>query len=253
MNDSVDLPTGEVLSIPVSVGCLSSVTNKITRLSLLSRCAYVCVANVHMLVTAKQSSSLLSIINNAAVVCSDGMPLVWELKRAGYKLAERVAGPDLMLSVCKKAELDGLPVYFYGGSKEVARLLQVRLRELFPNLKIAGVEAPPLLPERPSLDKQLVQRINESGAKIVFVGLGCPKQEYWMSVHSPHLLSVLIGVGAAFDFTVGKIARAPRWMQRCGLEWLYRLLQDPRRLWKRYLVTNTLFCFYWLQNLVKGQ
>lgn len=250
MNDHAGLSLDNVFSIPVSAGCLESVADQIIHLSSHSSSAYVCVANAHMIVTAKRSPSLLSVMNNAALVCSDGMPLVWELRRKGHKQAERVAGPDLMRSVCKKAEAEGIPIYFYGGSEEVAQLFEEKLKVLYPNLNVAGVEAPPLLPEKPPFDKKLVQRINESGAKVVFVGLGCPKQEYWMAEHSPHLSATLVGVGAAFDFMAGKTERAPHWMQKYGLEWLYRLLQDPGRLWKRYLVTNTLFCFYWLQSFI---
>jgi len=174
--------------------------------------------------------------------------LVWELKRQGYKNAERVSGPDLMFEVCEKAQGKDFPIYFYGGSPAVVDAMKEKLAARFPKLTIAGVESPPMLPDQPKVEQEVIGRIKNSGARVVFIGLGCPKQELWLHAYSPHIPAVLIGVGAAFDFFAGSIKRAPLWMQKYGLEWLYRLLSEPRRLWKRYLVTNSLFIWYWLQE-----
>jgi len=232
-----------VLSVPVNVATLDMVAESLLEKAKSSQPSYVCVANVHMLVTAKKTADLLSVMNEAALVCSDGMPLVWELRRQGYPQAERVSGPDLVLRVCELAEQDGVPVYFFGGSDRVAGLLEQRLHAAYPRLNVVGLEAPPILPERMQMDSDLVRKIKASGAKIVFVGLGCPKQEYWMHTYVNQLDAVLVGVGAAFDFIAGSKRRAPAWMQSYGLEWFFRLCSEPRRLWKRYLYTNMTYLY----------
>ncbi|MDX8377510.1 MAG: WecB/TagA/CpsF family glycosyltransferase, partial [Mariprofundales bacterium] len=213
--------------------------------------SYICIANVHMVVTARVNEYLNSAMEAALLNTSDGMPLVWELKRQGYKEAERVSGPDLMIALCKRVQVEKLPVYFYGGSPEVVDSMRAKLTDNFPDLIIAGIESPPMLPEQPEVDPLVVEKIKNSGAKIVFVGLGCPKQELWMHAYSVHIPAVLIGVGAAFDFFAGSVKRAPLWMQKSGLEWFYRLCSEPRRLWRRYLVTNSLFILYWLKDRLK--
>ena len=228
---------------PSDLGC---VEHRVVELAKLGGSCFVCIANVHMVVTAKSNELLRSAMEVAVIVTSDGMPLVWELRRQGFKEAERVSGPDLMMELCERAQGEGLPIYFYGGSSSVVETMKGRLAERFPDLIVAGVEAPPLLPEYPVVDQGVVAKINSSGARIVFVGLGCPKQELWMHAYSPHIPAVLIGVGAAFDFFAGTVKRAPLWMQKFGLEWFYRLCSEPLRLWKRYLVTNSLFIWYWL-------
>lgn len=235
-----------ILSSPVSVSNINDVATYVLTTPIESYGQFICIANVHMVVTAKSNRLLKKAMEAATIVTSDGMPLVWELHRQGYEEAERVSGPDLMIELCKRAQSEALPIYFYGGSPPVVEAMKGKLIEQFPNLVIAGIESPPMLPDEPEIDQGVINRIKDSGAKIVFVGLGCPKQELWMHAYSPHIPAVLIGVGAAFDFFAGNIKRAPLWMQRSGLEWLYRLLQDPKRLWKRYLVTNTLFVVYWL-------
>ncbi len=233
-----------VLGIPVLASSLDKVARLIIDISQTKQFAYICIANVHMVILAKQNSRLRSVMENACVVSSDGMPLVWELRRQGFKDAERVAGPDLMLEVCRNAQELDIPIYFYGGTASVTKVVQEKLTLQFPRLTIAGIESPPQLAEQPVVEKEVVERINSSGAAIVFVGLGCPKQELWMQAYHKHIPAVLIGVGAAFDFFAGEIKRAPLWMQKSGLEWLHRLCSEPRRLWKRYLLTNTLYIYY---------
>jgi len=237
-----------VLGSKVSIGDVCSISEKILDELCEDLGGYVCVANVHMVVTARTNPLLHSAIEDAYLVVTDGMPLVWEVRRKGYDHAERVAGPDLMCEVFLKAEQRRVPVYFYGGSSLVVDSIRKRLLVEYPNLIVAGFEAPPILPEVPRVDCGLVERLNSSGAKIVFVGLGCPKQELWMNAYASSVRAVLIGIGAGFDFYAGSVRRAPSWMQRSGLEWLYRLCVEPRRLWRRYLVTNSLFVWFWIKE-----
>jgi len=243
---------GSVIGSSITIGSVNLIADTLVCEANSSNHVHVCIANVHMVVTAKKNESLRSAMEAAAIVSSDGMPLVWELRRQGFKEAQRVSGPDFMLELCKRAQSEMLPVYFYGGSPEVIDAMRGKLEEQFPDLIIAGVEPPPMLPEQPEVDLDVVEKINSSGAKIVFVGLGCPKQELWMHAYSPHIPAVLIGVGAAFDFFAGTVKRAPLWMQECGLEWLFRLCSEPRRLWKRYLVTNSLFIWYSVLERIGG-
>ena len=211
---------------------------------------YVCLANVHMLVAAARNGELRNIIQKGNLVAPDGMPLIWLLKRRGFPEAERIPGTDLTLKVCETAAREGIAVGFYGSTTETLDALRKSLLHRFPQLNITFCESPPLLPEKPEVDRRVVDRLITSGTKIVFVGLGCPKQEFWMAAHSPHVPAVLIGVGAAFDFIADRIKRAPLWMQKGGLEWFYRLCREPRRLWKRYLVVNTLFVWMVMKEMV---
>lgn len=202
---------------------------------------YVCICNAHSVVTASRWEPFRSVINGADLATPDGAPVAWMLRRLGFEGQPRVSGPDLMWALCGRAEAAGLGVYFYGGAPGTLLALEHRLRETFPRLTIAGMESPPFRPATPQEDAASVARMNDSGAAIVFVSLGCPKQEEWMAAHRGRVRAVMIGVGAAFDFHAGVVSRAPRWMREHGLEWLHRLASEPRRLWRRYLVTNTLF------------
>ena len=206
-----------------------------------------------MLTIARQEASFGDVLRNAALVVPDGMPLVWIQKFRGHKNAERVCGPDLMLELCQLATTNNLSIYLMGGSTHTLELLSAKLPRLFPGLKIAGMHAPEVLPEKPDLDEVLAKKINESGADILFVGLGCPKQEYWCAKYAPSLRPIAIGVGAAFDFHAGTKKRPPLLIQQWGLEWLYRLLSEPRRLWKRYLITNTAFIYYSAIDFLRGK
>ena len=236
----------KVLAADIAVSNMDEVTDLIILTAAAAFPSYVCISNVHMVVMAKNDERLKAAMTGSMLNTSDGMPLVWELKRQGFGEAERVSGPDLMMELCDRAQTEQLPVYFYGGFPDGVSTIRRRLVDRFPNLVVAGIESPPMLPAKPGLDTEVAARITDSGARIVFVGLGCPKQELWMHAYSPHIPAVLIGVGAAFDFLAGTVKRAPFWMQKAGLEWFYRLCSEPRRLWKRYLVTNSLFVWYWL-------
>ena len=180
----------------------------------------------------------------------DGVPLVWALKLLGIKEAERVYGPTLTPYVCKAAAKEGVPVGFYGGTDEVLTKMQNYLEQKIPNLNVAYVYSPPYRPLTEDEDSQVIDDILNAGTKILFVGLGCPKQERWMDTHTDRLSNVvLLGVGAAFDFIAGTKVQAPSWVQRAGLEWLLRLITEPRRLWRRYLYHNPRFIFKFVLQL----
>ena len=244
------LKLGRVIGSSIAVGSIDSMSDHLIQAGKTSSFGHVCIANVHMVTTARKHEALRAAMSAALANTSDGMPLVWELRRQGFKDAGRVSGPDLMIKLCERAQVEKIPIYFYGGSPEVVEVIRETLTERFPDLNVAGLESPPMLPDHPKVDNEVVERINASGARIVFVGLGCPKQELWMHAYSPHIPAVLIGVVAAFDFFAGSVKRAPLWMQKSGLEWFYRLCSEPRRLWRRYLVTNSLFIWYWLKERI---
>lgn len=211
----------------------------------------VCVANVDMLTRAKRTPRLAQLMSNATAVVTDGMPLVWALRTLHRRQdAQRVYGPGLVLDLCERAATDGVSVFFYGGTPDELAQLQSNLRTRFPALLIAGVMSPPMLPAEPPLDTGTARHINESGAGLVFVGLGCPKQEFWMDTHRAELRPVAVGVGLAFALIAGTKKQAPKWMRENGLEWLFRLGQEPGRLWKRYLIGNSLFIWYAIRELM---
>jgi N-acetylglucosaminyldiphosphoundecaprenol N-acetyl-beta-D-mannosaminyltransferase len=201
---------------------------------------YVAISNVHVVVSASRDAAYRQVIDGADMATPDGAPVAWMLRRQGFAGQQRISGPDLMWALCERCAAEGVPVSCYGSTEETLSLLSTRLKAAFPGL-VLKVESPPFRALTPEEDAAAVERIHASGAGIVFVGLGCPKQEVWMAEHRGRVNAVMIGVGAAFDFHAGQVARAPRWMRDNGLEWLHRLASEPRRLWKRYLVTNTLF------------
>ncbi|MBB2484314.1 WecB/TagA/CpsF family glycosyltransferase [Mitsuaria sp. WAJ17] len=231
-----------LFGIRLTAGEQAPVLAELLRRAQGRRPGYVCLANVDMLTRARHRPALAATLDEAALVLTDGLPLVWALRGLlGLRGVDRLSGPSLSLLLLAQAEALDLPVFFYGGSEaELARLL-VHVRQRFPALPIAGAESPPLLPEEPPEDPAALARIQTSGARLVFVGLGCPKQEFWMRRHAPRLDALCLGVGYAFPLLAGTLRRAPAWMQRSGLEWLYRLAQEPRRLWRRYLLGNSQF------------
>jgi N-acetylglucosaminyldiphosphoundecaprenol N-acetyl-beta-D-mannosaminyltransferase len=205
---------------------------------------YVCVSGIHGVMESQRDDGLRAIHNAAGMVVPDGMPLVWlsRLWGGGGDGVERVYGPDLLLACCGRSLTAGYRHYFYGGGPGVPDLLMARLKARFPGLVVAGGYSPPFRPLTPEEDAEVIRRINAASPDIVWVGLSTPKQERWMAEHRDRVdAPVFIGVGAAFDFHAGLKRQAPRWMQRSGLEWLFRLLAEPRRLWRRYLRNNPLF------------
>ncbi|NEZ60314.1 WecB/TagA/CpsF family glycosyltransferase [Adonisia turfae] len=205
------------------------------------RSCYIIAANVHVVMTAYWNQSYRRVLNHAALVTPDGMPLVWGLRRLGIARQPRVYGPDLMLAWCDRATQEQLPIYLYGGTDAMLQCLVQNLQQQFPDLIIAGTHAPPFRPLTSAEEAADIKHIHESGAAVVFVGLGCPKQEEWMARQQGKLNAVMMGVGAAFSFHSGEVSQAPRWMMAWGLEWVYRLYQEPRRLWRRYVLNNTAF------------
>lgn len=204
----------------------------------------VCLANVHMLMESRWDSSFCQVLEDADLVTPDGMPLVWMMKAMGIKNQDRVAGMDFFLTICRQAAEHGIPIYLLGSTKDVLNKIQKKLEKDFPDLKLAGIDSPPFRPLTVAEDSELVARINNSGAGLVFVSLGCPKQERWMAEHKDKIQAVMVGVGAVFDVYAGAKKHAPKWVRELGLEWLYRLVQEPRRLWKRYW--KTIPPFIWL-------
>lgn len=203
---------------------------------------YVCVTGVHGVIESQSDQDLRRIVNQAGLVTPDGMPLVWVSRLRNNRSVSRVYGPDLMAEVCAKSVAKGHRHFLYGGAPGVAERLADQLRQRYPGIEIAGLYVPPFRPLTPAEDEAVIEQINASKADIVWVGLSTPKQEYWMAAHLGRLdACVMVGVGAAFDFLAGVKTQAPRWMQRSGLEWLYRLVTEPRRLWRRYLTIVPLF------------
>jgi len=206
-----------------------------------SESRYVCIANVHVLMEAYDSPDFRSVLNHADLVTPDGVPLVWLMRLKGQRAQQRVYGPTLMLRVLEAAAQNSVPVGFYGGTPDVLRSLVKRMQGRFDGLNAAFAVSPPFAEMSNQEDADLVEQINRSGIRILFVGLGCPKQEIWMAQHRGRVNAVMLGVGAAFDFHAGVKPQAPPWVQGIGLEWLFRLSTEPRRLWKRYLYHNPRF------------
>ena len=213
---------------------------------------YVCACNVHSVVTARRELAFARVLDMADIATPDGAPIAWCLRRDGLSGQQRITGADLMWRCCARAAAMGLPVFLYGSSPETLRRLRARLVQEFPGIALAGCYSPQYRYLTSAADEQVVRAIEGQGARIVFVALGCPHQEAWMAEHRGRINAVMLGVGAAFDFHAGVTARAPQWMQDAGLEWLHRLLTEPRRLWRRYLVTNSLFLVYLLRELFHG-
>jgi N-acetylglucosaminyldiphosphoundecaprenol N-acetyl-beta-D-mannosaminyltransferase len=205
---------------------------------------YACVTGVHGVMESQRDPDLLRIHNESGLTTPDGMPMVWAARLAGASNVQRVYGPDLMLAVCERAAQRGWGCYLYGSTVEVLDRLGSNLTERFPGLRIVGAHAPPFRPLTAEEDDAVVREINESGAQIVWVGLSTPKQERWMAAHVGRVNApAIIGVGAAFDIHAGNLRQAPRWMQRSGLEWFFRLASEPRRLWRRYAINIPRFLF----------
>jgi N-acetylglucosaminyldiphosphoundecaprenol N-acetyl-beta-D-mannosaminyltransferase len=209
----------------------------------------ICAANVHMLMEAHARPDFAEVLHGADLVTPDGMPLVWMLRKLGARGQDRVAGMDLLPALCRLAQDRGLAVYFLGSTPEVLAKMRERLQREVPGLAIAGMESPPFRPLTADEDRQLVARINDSGANFVMVSLGCPKQERWMHAQRGNVRAVMLGLGAAFPVYAGTTSMAPQWMRDSGIEWLYRLWQEPQRLAKRYLTTNLPFTFLALRQL----
>ncbi|NLD93700.1 MAG: WecB/TagA/CpsF family glycosyltransferase [Fibrobacter sp.] len=241
-----------VFGIGVSVTDYNEASNLVISAAKNRISSCVDAMNVHVLVTAVKDKEFNTAIVGFDMVCPDGQPVRWALNKFNRKkITERVYGPTLTLHVLKKAEKEGLSVYFYGSKESVLNALKKKLMEKFPDLRIAGMESPPFRKLTFEEENETADRINNSGASILFIGLGCPKQELYASRNKGKIMMPMLCVGAAFDFHAGMLMQAPSWMQKHGLEWLFRFCMEPGRLWKRYLVTNTTFLLLCVKQLRK--
>ena len=243
----------DVLGVPVSAITMADALETIDAWIRGRSPHYVCVTGVHGVMESQRDDELRRIHEGAGLVTPDGMPLVWMAHLLGHPRVERVYGPDLLLACCEMSTRRGYRHFFYGGAPGVGERLAARLEARFPGLSVAGLYSPPFRPLTPEEDAALVDRINAARPDIVWVGLSTPKQERWMAAHVGRLQApVLVGVGAAFDFHAGVKRQAPRWMQRSGLEWSFRLMTEPRRLGKRYLVNNPSFVWRVASQWLRG-
>ncbi|MBF2067358.1 MAG: WecB/TagA/CpsF family glycosyltransferase [Calothrix sp. C42_A2020_038] len=244
MVGEVFLPTKKVLDFPITALKLDEQVQTIIQWALARESKTVCVANVHMLMEAHWNPEFANVLKGADIVTPDGMPLVWMMRHMGARYQDRVAGMDIMMSLCKLAEAQNVSVFYLGSQNEILSRMRKRLEKEFPRLKIAAMEPLPFRPLTEVEDQELVEKIHSSGAGVVLVSLGCPKQENWMAQHKGKIQAVMIGLGGVFPVYAGIHKRAPRVVREMGLEWLYRWMQEPRRLWQRY--TKTIPPFMWL-------
>ena len=233
------IPRVDVLGVGVSAIDMDAAIDEITAWVEQGEHHYVCVTGVHGVMESQRDPDLKRIHNESGLTTPDGMPMVWAGRRAGAVDMDRVYGPDLMLALAERAAAQGWRSFFYGGKDGVADTLVARLQAKYPGFISVGTYSPPFRALTPEEDAAIIERIDASGAELVWVGLSTPKQERWMASHVGRLrAAALLGVGAAFDIHAGTLPQAPRWMQRRGLEWAYRLFREPRRLWRRYLYNN---------------
>lgn len=239
--DKTQIPTCNIMGVniaAINMGWLCSYVQK--NLKVLSG-DYVCVSNVHTTVTAFENPEYLKVQNGGIMAIPDGGPLSSVGHRRGFKQMERTTGPSFMGEILKVSVEKGYRHYFYGSTPETLEKLNDVLLHDYPGIQIAGMYSPPFRPLTDEEDRTIVDRINEVEADFVWVGLGAPKQEKWMAQHQGKVNGIMVGVGAGFDYFAGNIDRAPEWMQKSNLEWVYRLMQDPKRLFSRYFYTNTKF------------
>lgn len=239
----------DVLGVEVSLVNLETAISEMRRWIDRREQHYVCVTGVHGVMESNRDSELLRIHNGSGLTTPDGMPLVWSAKWAGARQVSRVYGPDLMLRMAEESARTGDRWFLYGGKEGIAPLLACRMSEGYPGLQVVGHFTPPFSEMSDTEDEQLVREVNELRPDVVWVGLSTPKQEKWMAAHVGRIdAPVMVGVGAAFDIHAGLLKQAPGWLQRLGLEWLFRLVMEPRRLWRRYLRNNPAFIVRVLQH-----
>jgi N-acetylglucosaminyldiphosphoundecaprenol N-acetyl-beta-D-mannosaminyltransferase len=242
------MTTKKLLSIKITLGTYQSFVDILINQALAGKSFYACVANVHMLIEAHNADSFAAIVNNADMVTPDGKPLTWGLHFLHGVKQDRVAGMDLLPDLLAAAEKKYIPIAFYGGTDEMLNRTREHLKKNYPEIIIAQMYSPPFRPLDESEENAIIKMFNDSQAKLIFVVLGCPKQEKWMAQMKNKINAVMVGVGGALPVLVGMQKRAPLWMQNYGLEWLYRLGQEPKRLFKRYFTTNSIFIFLLLKE-----
>ncbi len=237
-----------MLGMTLNTGSYLEFVNQIITHAQNKRSEYTCLANVHMLIEAYSDYDFAKVVNNANIIAPDGKPLSWALRFLYGIRQERAAGMDLLPDLLQRASVNNLPVYFYGGSDELLLETGKYLTSNFPNLKVAGSFSPPFRKLSPEEDERFINDINNSGARLVFVVLGCPKQEKWMASMKGRINAMMVGIGGALPVMIGLQRRAPEWMQKTGLEWMFRLFQEPTRLFGRYSFTNSLFLYLMLKE-----
>lgn len=233
-----------LLSLCITTGSYKNITENILALAKARVSSYTCVANVHMLIEAHKDKEFANVVNGADIITPDGKPITWGLRLLHNHEQERVAGMDLLPDLLAGAINMQIPVYFLGGTQDVLERTRLHASEKCPDLLVAGMFSPPFRTLTLAEEEEIVQDINNSGAGLVLVAMGCPKQEKWMASMKGRVQASMVGIGGALPVMIGAQKRAPRWMQNAGLEWTYRLMQEPRRLFKRYAITNT--TFIWL-------
>lgn len=254
MTDGPTVPRVDVLGVGVSAITMDDALSHIERWIADDAREYVCITTVHGIMESRMDASLRDVMNSSGLTTPDGMPLVWLAHRAGHARVTRVYGPDLLLEACALAAQKGYRFFFYGGAEGVPEELAAQLVSKHPGLDVVGCLSPPFHALSREEDDEIVSAINRARPDVVWVGLSTPKQERWMADHLGRIdAKVMVGVGAAFDFHSGRKKQAPGWMQRNGLEWLFRLLQEPRRLGRRYLVYNSLFVYHLARQGVRDR
>jgi len=244
----------KIVSMNVDLTDLVSTVNDTCTLAESKTSSYICVSNVHMCMEVFDDPYFASVVNNADLVIPDGRPLSWAQKLLGHKDAQQVRGQDIMNELCRVSGEKSLNIGLYGGSSnDLLETVVVKLKTDYPDISITYTFSPPFRQLTDDEDAQVVNDINNANVNILFVGIGCPKQERWMAEHKGKVNCVMLGVGAAYDFIAGSKKHAPRWMQKIGLEWFYRLCTEPKRLWKRYLKHNPRFVYYFMQQWLFGK
>ncbi len=241
-------------SVPFYKASFPEIIEKMSSIIQENHCCHqVVTANAFSVTQAASNEAFSRVCNNADFVLADGLPIVWLSKILGYGLPERIAGPDLMWSFCKRSAERGYKMFLLGGQPEFLDVLVNNLRNAFPGILICGAYSPPFGEWDDRESDKIVSMINNAGADILWVGISTPKQDIWIYDHKQNLnVRIAIGVGAAFDFHSHRVKRAPLWMQKAGMEWFYRLMQEPRRMWKRYLFSNTLFLYLSARECIKA-
>jgi N-acetylglucosaminyldiphosphoundecaprenol N-acetyl-beta-D-mannosaminyltransferase len=234
-----------ILNVKISAIDMNDACSAVEDAVLRRQKKYICVCPVSTIMECTRNKKALTSVNSADLATPDGMPTVWIAKARGYRNVKRVYGPELMLEICGVSQKKGYRNYFYGSSPDVLEKLKKRLCERYPGLVVSGAYSPPFGQVTKEEDDKIIENINKNNPDIIWVGLGSPKQDIWMHEHRDRINApVMAGVGAAFDFLAGVKPQAPRWIRNNGFEWLFRLITEPNRLWRRYLIDNLLFLYY---------
>lgn len=245
------IPQNLLVEFPISIGNYKTFIEKILWLAEANVSAYVCVANVHMLVEAHHDKDFGKVVQQAHLVAPDGVPITWGLSYFHGIKQDRVAGMDLLPDLLRCMSEKGLSAFFYGGSPGLLRKAETFIRQHYPRLQLAGFFSPPFRELADIEDQLVIDKINKAKPDIIFVVLGCPKQEKWMAKMQGRIDGCMIGIGGALPVLIGIQKRAPVWMQVRGLEWLYRLYQEPKRMFRRYAITNTYFIYLIIRASIK--